>query len=66
MLMPQLQTKTPMRGGSSLTSLWAGSSLVRVSVQRTLLRSAPAPAAAPDASMTDCGMSFGPWSVPQT
>ena len=47
-------------------SLWAGNSLVLVAVQRNALSNALEAAAAPEASMTDCGISLGPWSVPQT
>ncbi len=59
MLDPQWQTKTPMRGSSALTSRSGGYATSRVQVQRAGATIAPAAAAAPLASTTDSGMSFG-------
>ena len=67
MLMPQLQTNTPMRGASSaLMSLGVGACRVLVSVQRTSPKEALTAPAAADACMTDSGMSLGPCMAPQT
>ena len=59
MLDPQWQANTPMRGSSPLTSRSGGYSGIRVRVWRAGANKPAARDAAPLASMTDSGMSFG-------
>ena len=65
MLIPQWQTKTPIRGDSPRMSTSCTNSLETVSVPRAGARITPAAAAAPLASTTDWGMSWGPRKAPQ-
>ena len=65
MFMPQSQTKTPTRGCSALTSRWSGRVTLRVTLSRAGAREAPAAPAAALASVTELGMSLGPWKMPQ-
>ena len=67
MLMPQLQTNTPMRGASSgWMSLGVTACRVLVSVERTSPKLALTAPAVADACMTDSGTSLGPCMAPQT
>ena len=59
-LLPQRQTKTPIRGSSRRTSLGSGYSLRVTIVPRASARMPEAAAAAPLAWATVSGMSFGP------
>ena len=65
MFIPQLQTKTPIRGSSVVTSISSGSSTDFVSVLRAPARFLPDRQAAALASMTELGISLGPWNTPQ-
>src|ERR1039457_1136299 len=59
MLLPQWQTKTPIRGGCPLTSISGGYSLTVIREPLASLRSASTLAAAADACITVSGMSLG-------
>ncbi len=63
-LVPQLQTKTPILAPSPETSNSSGISLVLVSVPRAALKSMPAAQAAALASPTEKGISLGPVNAP--
>ena len=65
MFMPQLQTKTPMRGGSPEMSRAGISFFSRTSVSRAGASLDEAALAAALASITDAGMSLGPVKTPQ-
>ena len=65
MLRPQLQTKTPTRGGSPATSCSGGKSFFFIRVPRAAARGLVAAAAAALPSITDWGMSLGPVKAPQ-
>ncbi len=59
MLIPQLQTKTPIRGDWPVKSVSGGRSLVRVMDHRTSDRLRVVSAAEADASITEEGISLG-------
>ena len=65
-LVPQQHTNTPILGGSPLTSISCGISLVFVKVPLDSASVLAAAAAEALDSMTDWGISLGPSKVPQT
>src|SRR4030042_1636922 len=65
-LMPQWQTKTPTRGTSWETSRSAKTGFFLARESRAADGSSLAAEAAAEASITDWGMSLGPWKAPQT
>ncbi len=66
MLLPQWQTKTPMRGGCPLTSVSGGYSLAAINEPRASFSNASTLAAAADACITVSGMSLGSVKGPPT
>ena len=65
-LMPQLQTNTPIRGASWDRSRSANTGFFLARENRAAESNSLAAEAAAEASITDWGMSLGPWKAPQT
>ena len=66
MLWPQWHTKTPTRGGSSVTSRSQGYSCCLIRLPRAGANWSMTQPAAAEAWATDSGMSLGSWKAPAT